>query len=109
MDSGLAEQATLLAWRMSEPREFDFVPLKRAARYLVGKTSTRRRNHCLRGQRFRWRPSLEKKVDGIGAAGWEPYSEICIHTSEVDSAERGRSEVLRSGERRSCWTIFEIG
>ena len=33
----LAETAKHLAQRMSEPREFDFVLLKRAARYLVGK------------------------------------------------------------------------
>ena len=33
----LAETAKHLAQRMSEPREFDFVPLKRAARYLVRK------------------------------------------------------------------------
>ena len=33
----LAETARHLAQRMIEPREFDFVPLKRAARYLVGK------------------------------------------------------------------------
>ena len=33
----LAETAKHLAKRMSELREFDFVPLKRAARYLVGK------------------------------------------------------------------------
>ena len=33
----LAETAKHLAQRMSEPREFDFVPLKREARYLVGK------------------------------------------------------------------------
>ena len=33
----LGETAKRLAQRMSEPREFDFFPLKRAARYLVGK------------------------------------------------------------------------
>ena len=33
----LAETAKHVAQRMGEPREFDFVPLKRAARYLVGK------------------------------------------------------------------------
>ena len=33
----LAEAAKHLAQRMSEPREFDFVPLKRAAQCLVGK------------------------------------------------------------------------
>ena len=31
------ETAKHLAQRMSEPREFDFVPLKRTARYLMGK------------------------------------------------------------------------
>ena len=33
----VAETAKHWAQRVSEPREFDFVPLKRAARYLVGK------------------------------------------------------------------------
>ena len=33
----LAETTKHLAQRVSEPREFDFTPLKRAARYLVGK------------------------------------------------------------------------
>ena len=33
----LAETAKHLAQRISEPREFDFIPLKRVARYLVGK------------------------------------------------------------------------
>ena len=33
----LAETAEQLVLRMSGPREFDFIPLKRAARYLVGK------------------------------------------------------------------------
>ena len=35
--SDLAETAKHLAQRMSEPREFDFVPSKRAAGYLVGR------------------------------------------------------------------------
>ena len=33
----LADLAKHLAQRMSEPREFDFIPLKRATQYLVGK------------------------------------------------------------------------
>ena len=33
----LADTAKHLAQRMSEPRELDFIPLRRAARYLVGK------------------------------------------------------------------------
>ena len=36
----LAATAKHLAHRMSEPLEFDFIPLKRAARYLVGKPKT---------------------------------------------------------------------
>ena len=32
------ETAKHLAQRTGEPREFDFIPLKRAARYLVGKS-----------------------------------------------------------------------
>ena len=46
----LAETSTHLAQRMSEPREFDFVPLKRAARYLVVKPTValrfRRQEHA---------------------------------------------------------------
>ena len=62
---------------MSEPREFDFVLLKRAARYLVEKPKAalryRRQDHadkitCLRGQRLCWRPSLEEEYDGIGGS-----------------------------------------
>ena len=33
-----AETSKHLAQRMSEPRELEFIPLKRAARYLVGET-----------------------------------------------------------------------
>ena len=46
----LAETAKHLAQRMSEPREFDFVPLKRAARYLVGKRVIEDRNMLTRPQ-----------------------------------------------------------
>ena len=75
----LAETAKHLAQRMSEPREFDFIPLKRAARYLVGKpksaaeiskTETCGQDHSLRGQRLCWRPSLEEEHDGTGGSDW---------------------------------------
>ena len=36
----LVETAKHLAQRMSEPLEFDFIPLKRTARYLVGKAQS---------------------------------------------------------------------
>ena len=48
----LAETAKHLAQRMSELREFDFVPLKRAARYLVGKPEA--------AQRFRRQEHVDK-------------------------------------------------
>ena len=49
-----------------------------------------------------------EKHDGIGGADWELNSEIWIHTSGIDSAERGRSGILCSGERMSSWTVLEI-
>ena len=62
--------------RMSEPREFDFVRLKRVARYLSGgkaqvsaeitNTETCWQEHSLRGQRFCWRTSLEEEHNGFG-------------------------------------------
>ena len=51
----LAETAKHFSRRMIEPREFDFVPLKRAARYLVGKPKA--------ALRFR----RQKRVDKITA------------------------------------------
>ena len=48
----LAETPKHLAQGMSEPREFDFVPLKRAARFLVGEPETalgyRRQKHVVK-------------------------------------------------------------
>ena len=75
----LAETAKHVAQRMDEACEFDFIPLQRAARYLVGKPKAALRcrrqehidkNHSLRGQRYRWRSSLEKKYYGIGGSDW---------------------------------------
>ena len=47
-------------------------------------------------------------MTGLVAQIGEPYSEIWIRTSELDSPERGRRSVLRSGERMSSWDIHEI-
>ena len=104
---GLAETAKHLAQRISESREFDFVPLKRAARYLVGKPkaaengedrSLLTRSHSC-SQRFCWRPSLEEEHDGIGGPDWDTHCEIWIDASELDGIERWRGRVLRSGKR----------
>ena len=68
----LAGAAKHLAWRKREPRVFDFVPLKRAARYLVGEPKAalrfRRQKHVdkitvLRGQRLCWGRSLDEEHD----------------------------------------------
>ena len=70
----LAETAKHLAQRMSEPREFDFVPLKRAARCLIRKPKAalryRRQKHVDKITVFVdcWRPSLEKEHDRIGGS-----------------------------------------
>ena len=72
----LAEIAKHFAQRMSEPREFAFVPLKRAARYLVGKPKAalryRRQNHVDKitvfvDSDFAGDP-VEEEHDGIGGS-----------------------------------------
>ena len=68
----LAKIVKHLAQRMNEPREFDSIPRKRAARYLVGMPRAalrfQRQEHedkiSLHRQCFRWRSCHEKKHDG---------------------------------------------
>ena len=114
----LAETAKHLAQRVSEPREFDFIPLKRAARYLVGKPKAalrfRRQSHVDKiivfvDSDFAGNPVSRKSTTGLLAQiGNQPHCEIWIDASEPDSIERWRTGVLRSGKRRSRWTIPEI-
>ena len=75
--SDLAETAKHLAQRMSEPREFDFVPLRCAARYLAGKPKAalryRRQKYVdmitvLVDSDFAGDPVLEEEHDGIGGS-----------------------------------------
>ena len=110
----LAKNAKHLAQRMSEPREFDFVPLKRAARYLVGKPegSLRFRRHehvdkitVFVDSVFAGDPVSRKSTTGLVA---HIGNEIWINASELDSIKSWRSGILRSGERRSSWTSPEI-
>ena len=79
------------------PREFDSVPLKRAALYLDGQPTALLR---FRRQELVGKTTLCVDPDFTG----DPGAALC-HTSELDSVERGRSGVLRCGERRSSWTI----
>ena len=73
----LAETVKHLAQRTSEPREFDFVPLQRAARYLVGKPKAalryRRQKHVDKitvfvDSDFTGDPVSRKSTDGIGGS-----------------------------------------
>ena len=99
----LAEAVKHLAQRMNEPREFDFVPLKRAARCLY-----RRQEHVdntvFVDSDFAGDPVSRKSTTGAQIGN---HTEIWIDASELDSIERWRSGVLRSGERRSSWTILD--
>ena len=112
----LAERAKHLAQRMSELREFDFVPLKRAARYLVGKPKAapryRRQNRIDKMTVFvesdsAGDPVSRKSTTGL-VAQIGNHTEFWIKASEPHSIERWRSGVLRSGERMSSWSIPEI-
>ena len=103
----LAETAKHLAQIMSEPRKIDFVPLKRAARYLVGKPKAairfRSQEHVDKtpvfvDSGFAGESSLEKEHDWSGGTGWRAHSEIRIHTSALDRAQCGRNGVLHSCE-----------
>ena len=104
---------------MSEPREFDFFPLKRAARYLVGKPKavirSRREQHVDKITVFVDSEAISLATQSREKArrDWwrrleHTHSEIWIHTSEFHSAALGESGVLRSGDKKSCWTIIEI-
>ena len=95
----------------------DFIPLKRAARYLVGKPKAarrfRRHKHVDKitvfvDSDFAGDPVSRKSTTGLVAQIGNHTVKIWINASELDSIKRWRSGVLRSGERRSSWTIPEI-
>ena len=50
-------------------------------------------------------PVSRKSATGFVAQIWHAHGEIWFYTSEFDSADRGTSGVLSSGERRSRGTI----
>ena len=113
----LAETAKHLAQRTSGPREFDFVPLKRAARYLVGKPKAalrfRRQKHVdkitvLVDSDFAGDPVSRKSTTGLVAQIGNHTVKSGSTLQSLTAIERWRSGVFRSGERRSSWTIPEI-
>ena len=110
-----AESAKHLAQRVREPRELDFIPLNRAARSLVGKP-----NAALRFQRHQHveksQPSWTAKTLAIQSrekSTTRLVAQIGIHTVKSGSTlqsltlERWRSGALRSGVRRSSWTVLD--
>ena len=96
---------------MSELRIFDFV----AARRLVGKPKAALRFRIQKhvdkitvfvDSDFDDDPVSRKSTTGL-VARIGNHTEIWINASEFDSIERFRCGFLRSGERRSSWTIPE--
>ena len=89
----LAGTAKCLAQKMSEPRQFDLIPLQRVTRYLVGKpraainstpkARTHQAPHGLCGQRFRRRPSLSKEHARSRGTGGRPPGENRFNNCEA--------------------------
>ena len=90
----LAETAKHLAQRMSEPREFDFNPLKRAARYLVGRPKA-----ALRYRR-------QKHVDKITVFLDSDYAGDPVSRKLV--AQIG-NHTMKSGSTHQSLTALSVG
>ena len=116
--SDLADTTKHLAQRMSEPRESDFVPLKRAARYQVWKPKAvmrfRRQEHVDKNtvfvdSDFARDPVWRQKYDGTGGADWESYSEISDpHCESLTALSVGEAESYGVVEGGQSLTILEI-
>ena len=94
----LAEKAKHLAQRMSEPRKFDIVPLKRAARHLVGKPKA-----ALRYRRQKHVNKITVFVDSDFAG--DPVSRKCT-TGLV--AQIG-NHTVKSGSTLQSLTALSVG
>ena len=103
------ETAKHLVQRMSESCEFDFVPPKRAARYLVRKSKAALRFREDRIVMTRSRSScLQEEHDGSGGSDLRTHCEIWIDAPELVSTERWRYVVYAVVKTGSSWTILEI-
>ena len=87
----IAETAKPLAQRTSEPREFDFIPLKRAARCLVGKTKA--------ALRFRRQEHVDSHFAG------DPVS----RTSATGLAAQVGNHTVKSGSTFQSLTALSVG
>ena len=102
---------------MSEPRKFDFITLKRAARYLVEKPKAalrfRRQKHVDKitvfvDSDFAGDPVSRKSMTGLVAQIGNHAVKSGSTFHSLTALSVGEAEFLRSGERRSSWTISEI-
>ena len=102
---------------MSEPRELDYIPLKRAARYLVGTLKAalgfRRRKHVDKitvfvDSDFAGDPVSTKSTTGLVAQIGNRTLKSGSTLQSLTALSGGEAEFVRSGERRSSWTIPEI-
>ena len=94
----LAETAKHLVQRMSDPREFDFVPLKHAARHLVGKPDA--------APRFRRQKHVDKMtvfVDSDSAG--DPVS----RKSTTGLVAQIGNHTLKSGSTLQSLTALSVG
>ena len=94
----LAETAKHLAQRMSEPREFDFVQSKRAARYLVGKSKA-----ALRYRRQKHVDKITVFVDSDFAG--DPVS----RKSTTGLVAQIGNHIVKSGPTLQSLTAFSVG
>ena len=102
---------------MSEPREFDFVALKRAARYLVGKPKAalrlRRQQHVDKitvfvDSDFAGDPVSRKSTTGLVAQIGDHTVKSGSKLQSLAALNVGEAEFCAVGGRRSSWTIHDI-
>ena len=94
----LAETAKYLVQRMSDPREFDFVPLKHAARHLVGKPDA-----ALRFRRQKHVDKMTVFVDSDSAG--DPVS----RKSTTGLVAQIGNHTLKSGSTLQSLTALSVG
>ena len=94
----LAETVKHFAQRMSEPREFDFIPLKRAARYLVGKPKA-----ALRFRRQKHVDEITVFVDSDFAG--DPVS----RKSTTELVAQIGNHTVKSGSTLQSLTALSVG
>ena len=95
--SDFAESANHLAQRVSELRDFDFVPLKRAARYLVGKPKA--------ALRFRRQHSDKITVFVDSDFAGEPVS----RKSTTGLVAQMGNHTVKSGSTLQSLTVLSVG